>query len=149
MIALLLAACTPEPEPVAAPPSPPPKSAPKPKGRRKPKSKPCLGTGDVQGEAGIVASEGLGAEQVSAAMKPAFPMVAQCAADGGASPSEALEVEVVVACGGVVSGVEVVSRGDWPAPVVDCVVTGLGFLEFPAHGLPDGDRFTMPFRWSP
>lgn len=148
MIALLLAACTPEPE-VVAPPPPAPKAAPKPKGRRKPKAKPCLGTGDVEGEAGIVASEGLSSDQVSAAMKPGFPIVAQCVADGGAAPSAALQVEVTVSCGGVVSKVNPIDRGDWPDPVVDCVISGLGYLEFPAHGLPDGDVFVFPFNWSP
>jgi hypothetical protein len=151
MIALLLAACFPEPE-VEAPPAPAPKAAPKapkPKGKRKPKSKPCLGTGDVTDEAGMVASEGLDEEQIAAAMKPAFPIAAQCVADAGATPSAPLELEIVVSCGGVVSGVDVKSRGDWPQPAVDCVVAGVGFLEFPAHGLPDGDRFGFPFRWSP
>jgi hypothetical protein len=148
MLGLLWIACTTEP---AAPPAPPPpapvkkRAPPKP---RKPKPKPCLGTADVAGDAGMAASEGLSPAQVSSTMRTAFSAMAQCVAQSGAAPSAPLDLRITVSCGGVVDRVEVADPGDWPADAISCTRAAVELLEFPAHGLPDGDTFEFPLTWS-
>jgi hypothetical protein len=137
----------------AAPASRPRKPKPKPQpargGFELPPEKPCLAGPDPDGvgDEGIAASEGLTQAQASRALSEFVHHVLPCIGD--ASPTDALELELVVACTGRVSSVRVAARHDWPADVAACVTETLRFAPFPAHGLPDGDVVRYPLRYTP
>lgn len=137
----------------AAAPAPreraPARPAPSAAGLTMPPEKPCLEGPDPDGvgEHGMAASEGLSQAQASKALGGFVHHVLPCI--DGASPTTALDLELVVACTGRVAEVRVDSRGDWPAGVADCVADTLRYTPFPAHGLPDGDLVRYPLRYTP
>lgn len=120
-----------------------------PTGRVRPTAKPCLAapTGDDLGEEGFVGSNGLSEAQIREAMNAALPEVLPCI--GEHSPRESLDLEITVACTGLVDRIAVASSGDWPGPVAECVVSTLRAASFPNHDLPDGETFAYPLRFSP
>jgi len=118
-------------------------------GLQRPRPKRCLGgPTDVEGDMGFAASEGLSYEEASSSMNRFVHHVLPCIG-GDAQPAETLRLEITVACSGVVDGVEVLDAGDWPPSVAACVSDTLEYAEFPAHGLPDGDSFEYPLKFTP
>jgi len=118
-------------------------------GLQRPSPKRCLGGPvDVEGDLGFAASEGLSYDDAATAMGGFVHHVLPCIGDG-VQPSETLRLRITVACSGVVDRVDVVDGGDWPASVATCVSETLEYAEFPAHGLPDGDSFDYPLRFTP
>lgn len=110
----------------------------------RPAPKACLSgpSGDDLGEAGAAASQGLDGDDVRAAMRGFVGHTLRCfAAD---APSGTVGTELVVGCDGVVRSVEITNDGGFDAATVACVRDVLGRTPFPAHDLPDGDRFAYP-----
>jgi hypothetical protein len=127
------------PEPAAAPSIRRPRPGP-----ASPKA--CLPppTG-ADGEAGMAASAGLSPDDVRASLDAVGPALAACAPPGR---SGQVDLVVVVDCTGVVRSV--VPQGAPPADadVVGCLVEQLQRASFPAHALPDGERFVYPLTWA-
>jgi len=120
------------------------------RGLERPRPKRCMaGPTEVEEDDGMAASQGLSQGQAAMALDGFVHHVLPCLAGEGAQPAETLRLEITVACSGVVDGVEVLDAGDWPSSVAACVTDTLQFAEFPAHGLPDGDRFEYPLRFTP
>ena len=113
-----------------------------------PEPQPCLEgpSLDGAGDEAMAASEGLSEAQVRAAMNGFVHHTLTCIGD--AEPTDALDLELVVGCDGRVSAVNLLAANDWPATVHTCVREVLKHTPFPAHGLPDGDRFTYPLRYT-
>lgn len=116
-----------------------------------PPPKPCLAGPHLDGTAdeAMAASEGLSHEQVSAAMNGFLPNVLPCLDGVDPAPAEALRLAIRVGCDGRVASIDVADAGDWSSEPARCVVDLLRYAPFPAHGLPDGDRFEFPLRYSP
>lgn len=115
-----------------------------------PAPKPCLaGPTDAasQGtEAGFSSSQGLSHGQVKAGMDQALPGLSACVQ--GAWPVGRAELEITAGCDGRVSAVRVVDDGGLDAALLSCVRERLGYAEFPAHDLPDGETFGYPLVFS-
>ena len=117
---------------------------------RAPASRACLGPPDAEiaGEGfTMVGSRGLDAEAVRAAMATFNPNLFQCVPPDSA-PNGTLELSITVGCDGRVSEVEVVSDDDLPPSMVRCVQEILELAPFPAHDLPDGERFLYPMQFA-
>lgn len=116
----------------------------------RPRPKRCLGGPlDVAEEDGMAASQGLSQGDASVALNGFVHHVLPCLSGEGAQPAGTLRLEITVACSGVVDEVRVLEAGDWPSGVASCVSETLEYAEFPAHGLPDGDTFEYPLRFTP
>lgn len=116
-----------------------------------PAAKPCLSGPDTSTmhDADLVVAQGLDASQVRASMNAFVPHTLSCLQGVEPSPAGTLLLDIHVGCDGRVRGVTPLSVDDWPAPVTDCVRKTLSFAPFPAHALPDGDRFQFPLRYTP
>lgn len=114
-----------------------------------PPPKRCLqGPGDADVEAGeMVGSAGLSQEDASNALRAFAPQLSRCTGLSEALPEDALELDILVACTGLVDTVTIRDRGDWPDGVADCMVETLRFAPFPPHDLPDGDLVIYPLRY--
>ncbi len=114
-----------------------------------PAEKPCLAEPELSGtaDAEMVASQGLDAGEIRDAMSSFVHHTLSCIAGSGSSPSEALRLEITVACTGQVSDVTVLAGGDWPSEVAGCVTETLRYAPFPAHDLPGGESFEYPLRY--
>lgn len=113
-----------------------------------PDAKPCLEGPSLQGmgDDAMAASEGLSESEVRTAMNGFVHHTLTCI--GEHNPTGPLELEIVVGCDGQVDAVHVQDASDWPQDVHSCVRDVLRYTPFPAHGLPDGDRFTYPLRYT-
>ena len=98
----------------------------------------------VDGEAGMAASEGLSEAQVAQALDAASASLAACAPPGR---SGRVELVVVVACDGTVASVDAPGAPEADRDVVACFAERLRAAPFPAHDLPDGERFVYPLSW--
>ncbi len=146
----------PPPEPQVA--APPPPSAPVPRKKKRaaaataglvrPEPKPCVGTVEAEGEAGMAASEGLSYDGARAALDGFAPELVSCIGPDE-SPTGALLLRITVACTGLVDRVTVADRADWSERAAACVADRLAYAPFPAHGLPDGDAVDWPLRYTP
>jgi hypothetical protein len=116
-----------------------------------PPENPCLAGPSLEGAAdeAMAASQGLSHEQVRRAMGGFVHHTLTCLQGTDASPSDALRLEIRVACTGRVADVSVLDQGDWPSAVATCVADTLKFAPFPAHDLPDGETFEYPLRYTP
>jgi hypothetical protein len=141
-----VAATAPEPAPTA--PRKKKRTAPAPAGLVRPEPKPCLGTVEAEGEAGMAASEGLSYDEARASLNAFAPELVSCIGPDE-SPTGALLLRITVACTGLVDRVTVADRGDWSAEAAACVTDRLTYAGFPAHGLPDGDVIDWPLRYTP
>ncbi|MBX2800029.1 MAG: hypothetical protein KTR31_20275 [Myxococcales bacterium] len=92
---------------------------------------------------------GLSHAQIAQAMRDFVPGVLPCVSASAESPQATLQLELNVACTGGIDQVEIVAAGDWPDPVVACVVQRLDHAAFPAHGLVDGHVVGFPIRFRP
>lgn len=113
----------------------------------RPKPKPCLGGPDpasVDGDFGMATSQGLTEQGTSATMNAFLPKVSSCLVAMDPSPTTSLDLEIQVACSGVVTSVTVHGSNDWPQPNVACLTKALRFASFPSHARPDGDSFLFP-----
>jgi LysM repeat protein len=121
-----------------------------PRGLNMPKKKACLrgpSLDDLDGEVpGMVASAGLGMEDIRPAMNGFLPKLGRCFDDGW--PTATMEFKLTVACTGQVASVGVNDAGGLPSDVVECMQKTLGFVGFPAHDLPDGVTFRYPITLS-
>jgi LysM repeat protein len=137
------------PVPAAAPVRPRRASLPTPKatGLTRPRPKDCLDgpSGDGLGDVGAVASEGLSYTQIKRSMDAIAPHTLSCVPEG---TTGRLETRIVVGCDGLVRSVETGATGGLPPDVVACVVDKLGYAEFPAHALPNGEIFDYPLTYS-
>lgn len=135
-----------------APASPAPRKKKRPAaataGLVRPEPKPCLGTVEVEGEAGMAASEGLSYGDARAALNAFAPELVSCIAPDE-SPTGALLLRITVACTGLVDGVTVADRADWSDATAACVAERLSYAPFPAHALPDSDVVDWPLRYTP
>jgi hypothetical protein len=127
--------------PVAAPKR---RTTPAKTGLHRPKPKPCKQL-DEGGE--LVMSEGLGEDEIRAAMNAFLPNALRCVPDGWTTGGT-IDTRVTVGCDGVVDTVEVLDGGGFPAEMVRCVKETIGYTPFPAHDQPDGMVFDYPVRLS-
>lgn len=111
-----------------------------------PDPKPCLaGPSEADlPEDGMVASRGLEASALRAAMASAAPYALPCFAD---APSGTLTLAITAGCDGRVSELKISDDGGYPSDVTGCVVEVLRNASLPAHDLPDGQEFTYPLRY--
>ncbi|MED5372920.1 MAG: LysM peptidoglycan-binding domain-containing protein [Myxococcota bacterium] len=148
-------------EPVAAVPSrsssaprgvSKPRSAPKVQsgGRTLPPEKPCIPLptdAEIQGmEAGFSGAAGLSRAQVKSTMDAALPGLSVCIE--GPWPEGEATLEITAGCNGRVSAVRVVDSGTLEPALLECIQQELRFVGFPAHDLPDGERFVYPIQFS-
>ena len=96
---------------------------------------------DMQG------SKGLSVEQVRAPMKAFLPTLGECFS--GSWPTAVVDLEITVACTGLVSGVRVLDGGGLDPSVLQCMTGGLSRVAFPAHDISDGFSFRYPIDVSP
>lgn len=120
----------------AQPPSAPSLSMPAPK--------PCLDPPDVDGDRGISASQGLDPADIRRAVDGFLPNVIPCVQE---APTGRMQLSFLVGCDGRVTSVAPSHDPGWPAEVTACVTRTMRHIPFPAHGLPDGDRFTVPLQF--
>ncbi|MFT5583987.1 MAG: murein DD-endopeptidase MepM/ murein hydrolase activator NlpD [Cognaticolwellia sp.] len=115
-----------------------------------PPAKACLQgptDADAQGtEAGFASSQGLSHGQVKGGMDRALPGLSVCVS--GAWPVGRAELEITAGCDGRVSSVRTVDDGGLEPGLLGCVRERLGYAEFPAHDLPDGETFVYPLVFS-
>ena len=102
--------------------------------------------GAADGDASMVASEGLSRAQVRTALDAFVPELVPCVE--GELPTGTLLLDLTVACTGRVAAVSVVKDPGWPEGVIACVRDTLRFAPFPAHDLPDGEQITWPLAFS-
>ncbi|MDP2316418.1 MAG: hypothetical protein Q8P41_26205 [Pseudomonadota bacterium] len=107
--------------------------------------KACLPPPSDVGPEDMVASAGLDPGDVRTVMRAASQTSLACFGD---SPSVTLRLSILVACTGVVAKVDVEDDGGASPEVQDCIQEALRAAEFPAHALPDGDRFEYPLRYT-
>jgi murein DD-endopeptidase MepM/ murein hydrolase activator NlpD len=114
----------------------------------RPAAKPCLDgpDGDALGEHGMATSQGLTAQGTRTTMDAFLPEVSSCLVGLDPAPTSALDLEITVACTGLVTSVTVQGSNDWPPAHADCLRKALRFASFPAHARPDGDSFLFPLR---
>jgi hypothetical protein len=96
---------------------------------------------DIQG------SKGLSAEQVRAPMKAFLPSLGDCFS--GPWPTAVVDLEITVACTGLVANVRVLDGDGLEPDVLNCMTGGLGRVAFPAHDISDGFSFQYPINVSP
>lgn len=115
----------------------------------RPTPKRCLAAPDSEDLAHeeMVASEGLTHEAASRALSAFAPTLSRCTAHSSEIPGGTLELDIRVACTGVVDDVAIRDMGDWPPEVARCMADTLRYAAFPAHGLPDGDLVIYPLRY--
>ena len=115
-----------------------------------PPAKECLRgptDADAQGtEAGFASSQGLSHGQVKAAMDKALLGLGACVSGGW--PVGRAELEITAGCDGRVSSVRIVGDGGLESGLLGCIQERLGYAEFPAHDLPDGETFGYPLVFS-
>lgn len=115
-----------------------------------PAPKACLSgptEADAHGtEAGFASSQGLSHAQVKAGMDAALPGLVACV--DGAWPVGRAELELTAGCDGRIRAVRVVDDGGLDSGLLSCVRERLGYAEFPAHDLPDGETFVYPLVFS-
>jgi LysM repeat protein len=104
------------------------------------------GPTDVEGDEGMVASAGLGLDEVRSSMNTFIQHTARCLPEGGVNG--VLTLDFVVGCDGRVSDLTVTDDGGLSGELGGCVVETLRHTPFPAHDLPDGFPFTFPLRFS-
>ncbi|MES2640347.1 MAG: hypothetical protein V4850_12720 [Myxococcota bacterium] len=110
-----------------------------------PAEKACLPPPTDVGPEDMVASAGLDPGDVRTVMRAASQTSLACFGD---SPSVVVRLSILVACTGRVAKVDVEDDGGATPEVQACVQEALRNAEFPAHALPDGDRFEYPLRYS-
>jgi LysM repeat protein len=116
-------------------------------GRALPPEQACLAPpGAADGDASMVASEGLSRTQVRTALDAFVPELIPCVE--GEAPAGTLLLDLTIACTGRVAAVAVAKDPGWPAGVVACVSDTLRYAPFPAHDLPDGEQITWPLSFS-
>ncbi len=142
----------------------PPAQGPEPKprvqrtsGKRSPKTggmprpKPCLKGPSLDeldvDDVDMQGSKGLSVEQVRAPMKVFLPSLGDCFA--GPWPTAVVDLEITVACTGLVSGVRVLDGDGLEPAVLNCMTGGLRRVGFPAHDISDGFSFRYPIDISP
>jgi hypothetical protein len=94
----------------------------------------------------MVSSVGLSQGQIKGVMDGFLGNLGVCVE--GDWPVGEARLEVTVACTGRVASVEVADRGGLSASLLTCVSERLRYVSFPAHDLPDGERFAYPLRFS-
>jgi hypothetical protein len=99
--------------------------------------------GDIAGEQGAIAPEGLGYEQVRGALNGVIQHALKCGRPAGMDEVH-LTFELMVGCDGVVASIETTSAGGAPAPYVQCVADVIRKADFPAHDMADGMPVTYP-----
>jgi len=108
-----------------------------------PTPEPCVPfTGDP-GDEGMVAPEGLTVAQARVALDGVLQHALSCTPDPGMDRVD-LVFELIVGCDGVVDRVAVRDAGTASSRYASCVADVLGYADFPAHDLPDGDTITYP-----
>jgi hypothetical protein len=140
----------PPPPPVAEPAAPTatkraPRTTNAKNGLHRPKPKPCKKLQDADG--GIVASQGLGEDEIRRAMDAFLPNALRCVPEGWTT-SGTIGTRITVGCDGVVDTVEVLDGGEFPAEMVRCVKDTIGYTPFPAHDQRGGMVFEYPVRLS-
>jgi len=116
-----------------------------------PKAKPCLRGPSMDelddDDVDMQGSEGLSMEQLRAPMKAFSPTLSACFS--GPWPTAVVDLEITVACTGLVSGVRVLDGDGLGPAVLGCMTGSLGRVEFPAHDISGGFIFRYPIRISP
>ncbi len=120
----------------------------------KPRAERCLAgpsfadLADEDSEPAMAASMGLGLDQVQGSMNSFLPKLFICV-PSGYEPNGTIDLAITVGCDGVVKTVEVEDDDGLDDRLVGCVQDALGFVDFPAHDMPDGFLFQYPmvFTW--
>ena len=115
----------------------------------RPRPKRCLAGPDASqltSDHGQLASQGLSAQQIRAAMGGIVQHTMRCIPQG-TTGSFTFETEITVGCSGTVSKVSILRRGGLPSAVSQCISRTLTYASFPAHALPDGTTFQYPIQY--
>jgi len=116
-----------------------------------PKPKPCLKGPSMDeldvDDVDIQGSKGLSVEQVRAPMKAFLPTLSGCFS--GPWPTAVVDLEITVACTGLVSSVRVLDGDGLEPEVLNCMTGGLRRVGFPAHDISSGYIFRYPIDVSP
>jgi hypothetical protein len=119
--------------------------------RGMPKPKPCLKGPSLDeldlDDVDIQGSEGLSVAQVRGPMKTFLPTLGDCFS--GSWPTAVVNLEVTVACTGLVSDIRVLDGDGLEGPVLSCMTGGLRRVAFPAHDIAGGFSFQYPINISP
>lgn len=116
---------------------------------RMPPPKPCLAgptADELNVEDGYSGSKGLEATDIKASLVRYLPNINSCLSSANSLPSTELVLDFNVGCNGQVTAIQVSSAGDWDPNLTECVTGTLRYTPFPAHALPDGERFSYPIR---
>ncbi len=111
-----------------------------------PAARECLPPPDVTSDEGMAASEGLDPAGIRHSVDAWLPEVIQCVDE---VPSGTAQLAFRVGCDGRVQSVSFSHDPGWPSELRACVRETFGYASFPAHGLPDGDTFTVPLSFGP
>ncbi len=87
--------------------------------------------------------EGLSVEQLRESIDAFIPTLHSCVPEGARLDGVA-ELEIVVACDGLVDSVSVERAEGMPDPVLSCVEDAMRYAAFPAHDMPGGVHFLYP-----
>jgi hypothetical protein len=119
--------------------------------RGMPKPKPCLEGPSLDeldlDDVDIQGSEGLSVAQVRGPMKTFLPTLGGCFSGGW--PTAVVNLEITVACTGLVSDIRVLDGAGLEGPVLNCMTGGLSRVAFPAHDIDGGFSFRYPINISP
>ena len=95
-----------------------------------------------------VGSQGLSRDAIRKSMGGFVGNTLPCIQQDAHFPEHTLLLEITVGCNGQVSDIYVADQGDWPPSTTSCVVDTLKYAPFPAHDLPDGERFAYPLKFT-
>ena len=116
-----------------------------------PKPKPCLDGPDADeltSDDGYTGSKGIEPAVIKSTLDRFLPNINDCLLEHDTLPTTGLLLDFRVGCNGQVADIQVSSAGDWDSNLTDCVTGILRYTPFPAHALPDGERFSYPIRLS-
>lgn len=108
-----------------------------------PRPEPCVVFTADPDEGEFAAPEGLGYDQVRAALNGVIQHALGCERPAGVAALH-MSFELLVGCDGVVKKVEVSDGDGAPAGYLACVSAVIAKADFPAHDLPDGMPITYP-----
>lgn len=110
----------------------------------RPRPEPCRTfVPDDPAEGEVQVAQGLGYEQVTAALDAVIQTALWCPRPEGRSEL-GLTFELLVGCDGVVRSVTCQEPDGAPEAYVACVAAVIQRADFPAHDLPDGQQVTYP-----
>lgn len=119
--------------------------------RGMPKPKPCLKGPSLDeldlDDVDIQGSQGLSVDQVRGPMKTFLPTLGDCFS--GPWPTASVNLQITVACTGLVSDIRVLDGDGLEGPVLGCMTGGLRRVDFPAHDIAGGFSFRYPINISP